>query len=204
MSDINIFVAENGIKIDTGEALGFFGPNGFGDPLSLNEFNGRTFITDPSGSTALEEGDNCRKISTSGLIIGQIGDEINLQNLPNYLTTINLRFTHPEEVLVQDVRLIAFDGIDPDNAPNGLDVFGAEIIHTSRLQTDTGTGDTLWTQMTGSGQQLDLVDSPGTSGISPLGPASIDVRHDWYVALSVAPTLPGDRTFSFRVDLEFI
>lgn len=204
MSDINMFVAENGIKIDTGEALGFFGPNGFGDPLSLNEFNGRTFITNPSGSVALEEGDNCLKVSTSGLIIGQIGDEINLQNLPNYLTTINLRFTHPQEVLVQDVRLIAFDGIDPDNAPSGLDVFGAEIIHTSRLQTDTGTGDTLWLQLTGSSQQLDLVDSPATSGISPLGPASLDTRHDWYIALSVTPTVPGDKTFSFRIDLEFI
>ncbi len=204
MSDINIFVAENGIKIDTDEALGFFGPNGFGDSLSLNEFNGRTFITNPSGSVASEEGDNCRKVSTSGLIIGQIGDEVNLQNLPNYLTTINLRFTHPEAVLVQNVRFIAFDGIDPDNAPSGLDVFGAEIIHTSRLQTVTGTGDTVWTQMTGSGQQLNLVDSPGTSGLSPSGPATLDIRHDWFLAISVAPTLPGNRTFSFRVDLEFI
>lgn len=204
MSDINIFVAENGIQIDAGESLGFFGPNGFGDPLSLDEFNGRTFITDPSGSAALEEGDNCRKVSASGLVIGQIGNEVNLQNLPNYLSTINIRFTHPVEVLVQDVRLIAFDGIDVNNAPSGLDVFGAEIIHTSRLQTDTGTGDTLWIQMTGSGQQLDLVDSPGTSGLSPLGPATLDIRHDWYIALSVAPILPGDRTFNFRVDLEFI
>jgi hypothetical protein len=58
--------------------------------------------------------------------------------------------------------------------------------------------------MQGSGQQLNLVDSPGVSGLSPLGPATTATRHDWYVALSVSPTIPGDATFKFRVDLEFI
>lgn len=204
MSNVNVYIAENDVKIDTGEALGFFGYEGFGDPLSIGEFNGRTFVTNIAGTTAQEECDNCRRISSSGVIVGQIGDGINLINLPNYLATINLRFTHPQSVLVQNAKLIAFDGTDPDNAPTGLSVYGAEIIHTSRLQTDTGVGDTSWTQMQGSGVPLNLVDSPGTSGLSPLGPATISTRHDWYVALSVSPTTPGDKNYGYRIDLEYI
>ncbi len=197
MSEINMYIAETDVKIDTGEALGFFGPDGFGDPLSLNEFNGRTFVTNISGSIAYEECDNCRRISSSGVIIGQTGTGINIRNLPNYLATVNLRFTHPQAVLVQSAQLIA-------NIPTGLTMYGAEIIHTSRLQTVTGTGDTAWVSMDGSGQVLNLVDSPGTSGVSPLGPATTDTRHDWYCALSVTPTIPGDRQFNFQMDLEYI
>jgi len=204
MSEINMYIAENDVKIDTGESLGFFGPDGFGDPLSISEYNGRTFVTNSSGSVSHEECDNCRKISSSGVIIGQTGTGIDLINLPNYLATINLRFTHPQAVLVQNARLIAFDGSDISNAPTGLSTYGAEIIHTSRSQTATGIGDTAWVQMAGSGQVLNLVDSPGTSGISPFGPATISTRHDWYIALSVAPTIPSDKSFSFRAELEYI
>lgn len=204
MSEIDVYYAETDVKIDTGQSLGFFGPDGFGDPLSLSEFNGRTFITTIDGSTPYEECDNCRRISSSSVVIGQTGSGINIRNLPNYLATINLRFTHPESVLIQNARLIAFDGTDQEIAPVGLDVYGAEIIHTSRLQTDTGTGDTSWLKMEGSGVQLSLVDSPGTSGISPLGPATTDTRHDWYIALSVVPTTPADKTFNFISELEYI
>ena len=204
MSLIDMYIAETDVKIDIGEALGFYGFAGFGSPLSLGETNGRTFITDTTGAVSKEECDNCRRSSSSGVIVGQTGSGINLLNLPNYLTTINLRFTHPTAVLIQNARLVAFDGTTLENAPTGLSIYGAETIHTSRLQTDTGTGDSAWTLMQGSGLQLDLVSSPGTSGISPLGPATTDTRHDWYVALSAIPTTPGDKTFSFRADLEYI
>jgi len=204
MSTINIYIAENDVKIDSDKSLAFFGPAGFGDPLSLNEFNGRTFITNADGSISYEECDNCKKNSASGVIIGQTGTGINLRNLPNYLATINIRFTHPQDVLIQNAKLIAFDGNNIGNSPSGLNIYGAEIIHTSRSQNDNGTGDTIWTKMEGSGKQLDLVDSPGTSGISPLGPATMDTRHDWYVALSVTPTAPGNKTFALRCELEYV
>jgi hypothetical protein len=204
MSQIDIYYAEADVRLGTGQSLGFFGQDGFGDPLSLSEYNGRTYVTSADGSTQYEECDNCRKISSSGVIVGQTGNGINIRNLPNYLSTVNIRFTHPQAVLVQNARLIAFNGTDQGVAPVGLNVYGAEIIHTSRLQSVTGTGDTAWLLMLGSGVKLNLVDSPGTSGISPLGPATTDTRHDWYVALSVTPTVPADKTFSLRCDLEYI
>lgn len=197
MAEIKIYIAETDVSIGVGETLGFFGPNSFGDPLSVGEFNGRTFITDVNGATQFVECDNCRKISSTGVVVGQAGNGINIRNLPNYLSTVNLRFTHPQAVLVQNVRLIA-------NIPTGLAIYGAEIIHTNRLQTTIGVGDVSWVPMSGVGQSLTLVDSPATSGISPFGPASIDVRHDWYVALSAKPTTPGDKQFNFQIDLEYI
>ena len=78
MAEVNMYIAETDVKIDTGEALGFFGPDGFDDPLSLGEFNGRTFSTTPSGITPFEECDNCRRISSSGVVIGQTGTGINI------------------------------------------------------------------------------------------------------------------------------
>ncbi len=204
MSQIDMYIAENDVKIDAGEALGFFGLNGFGDPLSLNEFNGRTFITNSSGTVSYEECDNCKRISSSGVIVGQTGNGINLINLPNYLTTVNVRFTHPQSVLVQNVKLIAFDGVSELNDPVGINIYAADIIHTSRFQSTTGTGDSVWTKIAGSGQQLNMIDSPGTSGLSPLGPATSDIRHDWYIPISVSPTTPSAKTFSLRIDLEFI
>lgn len=202
MADIGMYIAETDVAIDPTNALGFFGSDGFGDPLSLNEYNGRTFATTTSGSVGYEECDNCRRISSTGVIVGQTGTGINIRNLPNYLATVNFRFTHPQSVLVQNAQLTAIDS--NGNTPTGLAIYGAEIIHTSRLQSVSGTGDTTWLSMGGAAQQIDLVNSPGTYGLSPFGPATISTRHDWYVALSVAPTIPGDKQFFFKLSVEFV
>lgn len=204
MSEINVYVAETDISLGSTDYLGFFGEEGFGNPLSLEEFNGRTFITSADGGTEGAECDNNKRISTSGVLVGQTGSGIALTRLPNYLATMNVRFTHTELVIVQNAQMIAYDGSNIANAPNGLTVYGAEVIHTDREQTDVGLGDSVWTLLEGSGTPLFLVESPATSGLSPAGPASLDTRHDWYVAMSVAPTTPGNKTFMFRFDLEFV
>lgn len=213
MAEINVYIAETDTKIETGEALGFFGDDGFGDTIPLNSYNGRTFITSSSGITEGTEGDNCKLIvagswsgvgGVSGVIPGQAGSGIALRSLPNYLSTMNIRFTHPLDVIVQNAELIVYDGADIAIKPSGLRVFSAEIIHTSRIQTQTGSGDETWQEMDGTTEVLPLVDSPATSGFSPLGPGSLDTQHDWYVALSLTPTLPGNKNFAMRVDLEYI
>jgi hypothetical protein len=204
MATLSVHTAETDVTIGTGEALGFFGSDSFGDPIAIGEYNGRTFITTPSGTTQYEECDNCKYLNTSGVIVGQTGNGINLQRLPNYLATMNIRFTHPVDAIIQNAFLTIYEDEDLLDAPDGLTVYAAEIIHTSKLQTATGTGDTNWVQMLGSSQKLSLVASPGTSGLSPSGPATQDTRHDWYVAVTVTPTTPGDKTFGFKVDLEYI
>jgi len=204
MAALSIHIAETDVNIGTGEALGFFGPDGFGDPIVIGEYNGRTFITTPSGTSEYEECDNCKYLSSSGVIVGQTGNGIHLQQLPNYLATINIRFTHTSDVLVQNASMTVYEDADLLDTPDGLTVYAAEIIHTSKIQDGTGTGDSAWIEMQGSSQTLTLVDSPGTSGLSPSGPATQDDRHDWYVAMTLTPTTPGDKTFGFKVDLEYV
>jgi hypothetical protein len=212
MAEINIYTAETESSVDSGEAIGFFGDDGFGDPIALNTYNGRTFLTTANGDTEYEECDNCKLTVTgswsgitgvSGVIVGQVGSGVSLRSLPNYLATINVRFTHAEEVIVQNAQLTVY-GDDLDTRPSGLRFFAAEIIHTSRLQEETGSGDEVWEEMDASNNVLPLVDSPATSGFSPLGPGSLDTRHDWYVAMSITPTLPGDKSFGMQIDLEYI
>lgn len=213
MAEINIFIAETNAFIGTTEALGFFGDEGFGDPINLNEYNGRTFISSADGSTEGVECDNC-KLTTigswsgiggvSGIIAGQLGSGISLRSLPNYLSTMNIRFTHPIDVIIQNAKLTVYDGNNIDTRPSGIRIFCAEIIHTSQIQTETGAGDEIWQEMDATVEVLPLVDSPATSGFSPLGPGSLDTRHDWYVAMSLAPTLPGDKQFAMKVDCEYI
>jgi len=213
MAEINIFVAETDTKIESGEALGFFGDDGFGDPMGLNTYNGRSFIVSSDGSTPGAECDNCKLTTTgswsgvggvSGVIIGQAGSGISLRSLPNYLSSFNIRFEHTSQVIVQNSELTVYDGSSIDNRPSGLRIFCSEIIHTSRIQEESGSGDEVWIEMDASTNVLPLVDSPATSGLSPLGPGSLDTRHDWYVAFSLTPREPGDKIFAMRMELEYI
>lgn len=212
MASLKIYLGQDFVLPD-GNAIGFFGPDGFGNPIDLNDFNGRTYVTNSTGSTEVFEADNCQLTTqgswsgvggASGVIIGQAGSGINILRLPNHLATMNIRFIHNESVRVQNGNLFVFDGVDQNNPPSGLDVFCAEIIHTEQAQTLTGTGDSIWQEIGGSGNELGLIDSPGTSGLRPAGPATEDTRHDWYAAMSIRPTTPNDKTFGFGVSLEFI
>lgn len=211
MADLSIFCGQNEVNIGTSGVIGFFGPAGFGDPIPINEFNSRTFVTNISGTFQGMEIDNCKLISNisawngnngpSGVIVGQNGSGIGILNLPNYLATINPRFTNGSPVLVQNASLTVHDG-GGVNAPSGLDVYMAEIIHTSDLQTDTGTGDFKWLRIAGSASGLGLSNSPGTSGTFPI--SGQDYRHDWYVAMSCTPRTPNDKVFHLRMTLEYI
>lgn len=211
MAEIALYVAQNETKLASTDTIGFFGDGGFGSPITLNEFNGRTFITNVSGTTQGLEIDNCKLIKDvpawngvngpSGVIIGQVGSGIGILNLPNYLATLNLRFVNDTSVLVQNAQIIIHDGGEV-NPPSGLDVYMAELIHTSDLQTETGTGTFKWLNIRGAASGLGLSNSPGVSGSFPI--AGQDVRHDWYLAMSCTPRTPGNKNFYTKISLEYI
>ena len=202
-TQIDLYLAEGQVPVATGDAVAFYGDSGFGDNIGFGEYNGRTFVSDVSGVVSRFEGDNCKFLDSSGVIVGQVGTGIRLQELPNFLATLNIRFITDTASRAQNAFLRADSG-DDISAPSGVDVFAAEVLHTGLKQDNTGTGDTDWQALLGSGTELGLIDSPGTSGLRPLGPATIDTRHDWYVAMTVTPTLPGDKTFKITVQLEFL
>lgn len=205
MATINFLAGENNtINNLSGSGLGMYGDAGFGYSVPVSSYNGRTFITDSTGTSQGPEVDNCKFLNTSGVIVGQTGSGINLLQLPNYLSTLNINFNHTTPVKVQNAKLYAYDRVNKNNDPSGVTLYAAEIIHPTITQTLNGSGDSAWINVHGSGSILSLVNSPGVSGISPSGSNTTQTNHDWYVALSATPTSVGAKEFALWMELEYL
>ena len=209
MANLNLYVGEDQL-VPNGSGIGFYGESGFGSAILIGAFNGRTFVTDPSGSIEGFEANNNKRLSSSDVIHGQTGSGIPLLSLPNTLATLNLRFTHPSNVNTNAVVLYIYDGTstggvpNKNNDPSGLTAWCAEIRkNEERQDVSNGLGNSAWQDTHGS-TTLDLIDSPATSGLRPLGAFSVDTRHDWYVAMSVTPNQFGDKLFGILLETEFL
>lgn len=184
--------------------LGFYG-DGFGVSLGVGVYNSRTFITNSAGNVEGPEVDNIKYTASNSGIIGQAGSSVLLTQIPNYKASLNVRFTHATPVRVANTEFRIFDRSNITAPASGVTCRVAEIIHPDTTQTNNGSGDASWVTAGGSGTVLDLVDSPGTSGLSPSGINTTEVRHDWYVAISVAPDSIGAKTqFGAYVSTEYL
>jgi len=200
------FFAGEGFAINnlSGSGLGFFGSGGFGRSVAVGQFQGRTFITNAAGTDQGPETDNVKFLNASSGILGQVGSGVALLNIPNFQSTLNIRFTNDIAVNVQNAQLRIFDRVNINNPASGVTTKAAEIIHPSLLQTEAGSGDSIWATPAGS-SFLPAVDSPGTSGLSPNGPATTDARHDWFFALSASPDSIGSKTeYGAFFSIEFL
>jgi hypothetical protein len=209
MADLNLYVGEDQI-VPNGSGIGFYGDDGFGDPIPIGDFNGRTFVTDASGTIHGFEANNNKRLSSTGVIHGQTGSGILLTQLPNTLASLNIRFSHSAQVNVQNALFYVYDGTSTNGVPNknndpsGLTAWCAEIRKNSERQdVSNGLGDSSWIDTHGS-TTVSLVDSPGTSGLRPLGDFTVDTRHDWYISMSVTPNQFGDKFFGILVETEFL
>jgi len=208
MATISVYTGEDQL-LPEGSGLGFFGDDGFGAPILIGEYGGRTFITDVSGTVAGFECNNNKKISTSGVIHGQSGSGILLVSLPNTLASINVRFINSFAVRTQSAKFYVYDGGMSGLLPNyyadpsGLTCYCAQVRHTDESQVPNGGGNSLWQDIHGV-THLALVSSPGASGFRPDGSFTTDTRHDWYVALSPTPTYPGNKMFGMYFELEYL
>ena len=188
----------------SGSGLGFYGDAGFGYSVPVGFYNGRTFITDSTGTAQGPEVDNNKYAGASTVIVGQAGSGINLRQLPNYLATLNIRFTNATPVQVQNVRVYGYDRVNQANSPSGVNLMAAQIIHADNTQVMNGSGTAAWANIKGSTTTLSLTSGPGTSGFSPNGPGTTDARHDWYLALSASPQSVGAKEFGLYMELEYL
>lgn len=175
-----------------GSGIGFF-TDSFGGSTPVGEFSNVYFVTNGAGTTQGEQINSCRYLnSMSGSVNGAAG--ILLTQIPNYLSTLNIRFEHDTQVKVQNGKLRIYDRSDINNDPSGVTCRVARIIHPSVSQTNTGSGDTSWQTPRGSAVILSWTGSPGTSGLSPNGQNTLDTRHDFYGVLSASPDSIGSKT----------
>lgn len=208
MANMNLYVGEDQ-KVPTGSGIGFYGNIGFGAPISVGGYNGRTFAVNPSGTILGFEANNNKFDTSSTVIHGQTGSGIDLLKLPNTLATLNLRFINAANVNTQSVKFYVYDGTstggipNKNNDPSGLTAWCAEIRNNDETQGINGLGDPSWIDIHGS-VFLPLIDSPGTSGLRPNGAFTVDGRHDWYIAMSVTPNEFGNKFFGILIETEFL
>src|SRR5688500_1345723 len=125
----------NNINNLAGSGLGFYGANGFGYSIPIGSFNGRTFITDSTGTEEGPEVDNCRYATSTTVVVGQEGTGILLTQLPNYLATLNIRFTHGSAVQVENAKVYGFDRVNKLNNPSGVNLYVADVVHPPTVQS---------------------------------------------------------------------
>ena len=206
------FFAGEGTNINdlSGSGLGFYGSGGYGNSVSVGQYQDNTYITNSTG-TALNavKVDNVKWVhSASGEIAG--GDTRVLRGIPNYLATLNIRFTHTSPVKTQNAQLRIFDRSNIDNPASGVVTKVAVLVHPWDTATPLGSGSTAWSTPGGSGSVVNFGDfpsavSPGSGGFSPNGPNTTDVRHDWYCGISAMPDSIGSKTqYALYASLEYL
>lgn len=200
------FFAGEGFNIDNlnGSGLGFFGSAGFGASVPVGEYQGTTFITNSTGTVQSSQVDNVKYANAASGIVGSSSSGIALTAIPNYQSTLNIRFTHGTAVQTQNVKLRIYDRDSVNNDPSGVTCKVAEVIHPNTTQINDGSGSTTWYTPTGSSVIMDLVSSPGTSGLSPNGPSTTDTQHDHYICLSASPDSVGSKLFALYCELEYL
>lgn len=199
MATISFFGGEGTAVVSmAGSGLGFYGPGGFGTSVRVSEYQDNTYITDSTGSTQGAKCDNIKWMAAgSGQIAG--ATTLALRDIPNYLSTLNIRFTHTSAVKTQNASVRTFDRVSINSPPSGCQILLFETIHPwtdSQPTGPLGSGTTTWKNPGGSGgvvnsvtydTPMSLAASPGMSGLSPSGSNTVDTQHDWYLGVSATP-----------------
>jgi len=190
-----------------GSGLGFFGATGFGASVPVGQWQGTTYVTDGNGVTQGPQADNVKWIhANSGEITGSV--DLPLTWIPNYQSSLNIRFTHASPVQTQNVILRIYDRNNINVGASGVTTKVAELIHPNVSQVAGGSGDSSWHTPAGSGVTVPLAQSPGMSGeYAGNGSTSVytDTRHDFYVAISASPNSIGSKTsYGLFCSLEYL
>ena len=208
MASIDFFLYRTGNwDLDVlGSGLGFYG-SGFGTSVPVGSYQDTTYATDSTGVTQGPQGNNVKwRHANSGEVAGST--VLDLQKIPNYQATLNIRFTHASAVEVQNVEARIYDRSSINAGAVGVTTKMAELIHISDSQANTGSGDSAWITPVGSSVTVTLAQCPGTSGWwAAAGATSTysDDRHDWYVAISASPDSIGSKTeYGLYVSLEYL
>lgn len=180
-----------------GSGIGFFGNGGAFASVRIGEYQDRTFVCDANGTAVGAEIDNVKYVNPTGALISRGGSTdaaLPLVNIPNYKSTLNIRFDHGSAVRTQNAKVQIYDRSNVNNAPSGVICQAAEIVHPEVSQAVVGSGDTTWISCSGSTPYVDLIASPGISGIRVSGSNTTEAQHDWYVCISASPTGIGSHT----------
>jgi|TARA_B100000519_G_scaffold190718_1_gene190465 hypothetical protein len=205
------------INHTAGSGLGFYG-GGYGISVPVSTFQDTTFTTNSDGTaTDYIQLHNTKYDAGNSGVLADGNSIANLNNVPNYLAPLNIRFTHSSAVKVQNCKLRIFDRNDIAKHASGVSTMVYEIRHPSALQSVTnlnfrGRTDNTWVEFDAEDSDnpadMTFTSSPGMSGLNTdstdtdtakgysttTGSAHTSARHDWYAALSASPHSIGSKT----------
>ena len=207
MASIDFYADSFAVQNLSGSGLGFYGSS-FGASVNVGEYQTTTFITNGNGTTQGPQVNNVKYVNSMSGIVGSATSGILLTSIPNYLATLNIRFTHSSAVQVQNAKLRIYDRSGINNPASGVTTKVAELIHLGETQTNVGSGDTTWVTPAGSSIIMDLSPSPGLSGTlagNGTNSTASASRHDWYTVISASPDSVGSKTlYGLYVSLEYL
>lgn len=198
-----------------GSGIAQFGDGGFGDAILVGSWNGHSYVSNSGGSVQGTELWNNKYISPTSITLGQSSTGILLNQIPNKQAMVNLRFTNDTAVRVQNAYISAYDRTTVTSMPSGITIALYEVTHTGITQTADGSGCPsqptisgnhrfwIWDGVNATGS-MPLQPSPGTSGLSPSGSLTTDVRHDWFVAASVSPNSISSKLWALYTVMEYL
>jgi hypothetical protein len=204
------------INHGAGSGLGFYGI-GFGISVPVGQYQDSTFITDSAGTVQGSKLNNTKWADVSGVSHNSNG-RLDNQEMPNYYAPLNIRFTHTEDVRVQNCKLRIFDRKDISKQASGVTTQVYEIRNPGNTEsiasslTMRGEDNHGWKEYDSTLGDAGMFDtnfsnSPGVSGTNSYpsdsgkpylltvdGNSHESSRHDWYVALSASPQGIGSKT----------
>jgi hypothetical protein len=196
-----------------GSGLGFYG-GGFGESVAVGQAQDKTFVTNSTGTSQGVEAWNVKYANSGSGLVGRGSTAIPLKAIPNWQSTLNIRFSNASAVRTQNIKAYIYDRVLPTSPASGVTTYLAEIVHPVTVQdsgSPTGSGSTAWEVFTTANQAtptqrepVTLTSSPGSGGLRPSGSNTTDVRHDWYLALSASPDGIGSKQFGLWVQLEYL
>jgi hypothetical protein len=187
----------------SGSGLGFYG-TGFGNSVSVGSYQDTTYITDSAGTSLGPQVNNIKYLNVASGIVNSASSGVPLISIPNYMASLNIRFSHSSNVKTQNAKLRIYDRANYNNDPSGVLCKVAELVHPSIIGLPTGSGSTTWNTPAGSSVILTCISSPGASGIRPNGAQTTDAQHDWYFAITASPNSIGSKTFACYFELEYL
>ena len=214
------------------EGIGFYGLS-HGLSVPVGSVQNTTWVTNEAGTYSGPQLNNTARVSdgtssVAGTVSVNAASAINLDQLPNYLCPLNIRFSNDDAVRVQECKLMIFDKNQTSNPASGVTTYVYEARHPADGQGSTipqlnhrGRTENSWVEFSESigAIEMTMTPSPGASGLngdsndvnSAAGYTSNDgilhssTRHDWYVALSAKPESIGSKSdYALFFTLEYL
>ena len=186
------------------DTLLYAGAGGFGFSVALNTFQDNCFSTNADGTALSGQVPNLKFASATGAFVAGETSATPLSaagsgSIQMSEATLHIQFdaTDLGSAQIQNIRFRATDRSSINLDPSGVDCFAFELkgnASGASLPAQYNTeGDSVWTQIKGSGNVLTIDDQLFPSGI-----------HNMYVGLSARPTILGARAFSHFCELEHL